>query len=150
MAAKQLSRITAQVKTVFWHQYAGEYEESTNVVLSKVYTNHIDSATANILSYLKEVWGVATFDLFWVTESWSVFNTLQFLPFIGWQNVAMFCHCFQSSKKFNTIVFITPPTSPPDTQQSMRTAIQQPPWSFVMKCLPTCSGTVISTLSLNK
>lgn len=80
-------------------------------------------ATAYILSYLKEVWGVTTFDFFRATETWSVFNALQFSPFISWQNVAMFCRQLQSSKKFNRIVFTTLSTSPSDSQQLKRTAI---------------------------
>ena len=38
-----------------WHQYAGEYDYCTKVVLFKVYTNHIDRATTIILCYLKLV-----------------------------------------------------------------------------------------------
>ena len=117
-------------------------------MLSKVYTNHIGRATANILSYPKEVWGVATFDFFQATETWSVINVRQFSPLVSWQSVVMFLRWLQSSKKFNTIVFTTLSTSLSNSKQSKWTAISQPPRSLAMKCLPTCSGAVISTLFL--
>ena len=50
-------------------------------MLSKVYTNDIDWATGNILSYLKLVRGVVTFDLFRAAETRSVVNALQFSLF---------------------------------------------------------------------
>ena len=81
-------------------------------MLTKVYKNHIDSATANILCFLMPVWGVATFDLFRATETRSVFNALQFSLFINWENVAMFCRWFQSRKKLTPIVFATLLTFP--------------------------------------
>ena len=64
-------------------QYPGNYDESTKVVLSR--------ATANIFSYLKPVSGVATFDLFWATETRSVFNALLLLRLPSRENVAEFC-----------------------------------------------------------
>ena len=51
-----------------WRQYSGDYDESTKVVLSQ--------AIANILGYLKRVSGVATFYLFWASETRSVLNAL--------------------------------------------------------------------------
>ena len=66
-----------------WRQYSGDYDESTKVVLSQ--------ATANILGYLKRVSGVATFDLFWATETRSVLNALLVLRLANWENVAEFC-----------------------------------------------------------
>ena len=56
------------------------YDESTNAALSKSYTNPIDRARSNVLSYLKLVWGVSAFDLFRATETRLVFSALQFSP----------------------------------------------------------------------
>ena len=56
------------------------YDESTNAALSKSYTNPIDRARSNVLSYLKLVWGVSAFDLFRATETRLVFSVLQFSP----------------------------------------------------------------------